>query len=67
LCAYDSLSIFSNFGQGTVHLERRANTFTSTVLNNSYDNLRRHVDGTPFVTGVVALLKAQDPTRDCVP
>jgi subtilisin family serine protease len=62
---YDSISFqFSNYGRGTVHLGAPGEAILSTVPNNGYDTYDGTSMATPFVTGVLALLKAQDPTRD---
>ena len=62
---YDSISFqFSNYGLGTVHLGAPGEAILSTVPNSGYDTYDGTSMATPFVTGVLALLKAQDPTRD---
>jgi len=62
--AYDALSSFSNYGTGTVHVAAPGQGILSTVPNNAYDTYDGTSMATPHVTGLVALLKAQDPTRD---
>src|SRR5262249_11542877 len=62
--AYDSLSLFSNHGTGTVHLAAPGEAILSTTPKNSYDTLDGTSMATPHVSGVVGLLAAQDPTRD---
>lgn len=63
--AYDALSFsFSNYGTGTVHVAAPGQGILSTVPNNGYDTYDGTSMATPHVTGLVALLKAQDPTRD---
>jgi subtilisin family serine protease len=62
--AVDSVLIFSNYGIGTVHLAAPGLGILSTVPKGGYDTFDGTSMATPHVTGVVALLKAQDPTRD---
>lgn len=62
--AYDALSIFSDYGTGTVHLAAPGEAIWSTVLNNGYDAYDGTSMATPHVTGVLGLLKSQDSTRD---
>ena len=62
--AIDSISVFSNYGLGTVHLAAPGEAIWSTVPNNAYNTYDGTSMATPHVTGVIGLLKAQDPTRD---
>jgi len=62
--AVDSVLIFSNWGTGTVHLAAPGLGILSTVPKGGYETFDGTSMATPHVTGVVALLKAQDPTRD---
>ena len=61
---FDSLASFSNFGRQTVDLGAPGDTILSTTPNNTYSFFSGTSMATPHVTGVAALLKAQDPSRD---
>jgi subtilisin family serine protease len=60
----DSLASFSNFGRQTVDLGAPGEAILSTTPNNTYSVFSGTSMATPHVTGVAALLKAQDPSRD---
>jgi subtilisin family serine protease len=60
----DARSSFSSFGRRTVHLGAPGSAIVSTTRNNTYASFNGTSMATPHVTGVAALLKAQDPSRD---
>lgn len=60
----DGLGGFSNYGRGTVHLGAPGVNILSTTIGDTYRSFSGTSMAAPHVSGVVALLSAQDPTRD---
>jgi len=60
----DLLAAFSNYGHRTVHLAAPGEAVYSTRPDDNYGYMQGTSAATPFATGVVALLAAQDPSRD---
>lgn len=57
----DSLASFSNFGAKTVHIAAPGRDITSTWLNDAYREASGTSMATPHVSGVAALIIANDP------
>jgi len=60
------LALFSNFGGRTVHLAAPGENILSTIPGNNYGLASGTSMAAPHVSGVAALLKAQDPSRDWI-
>src|SRR5262245_32373033 len=60
----DWLAWFSNYGKQTVHLGAPGDDILSTIPGGGYESKSGTSMATPHVTGLAALLKAQDPSRD---
>lgn len=60
----DAESYYSNFGTHTVGISAPGDYILSTTPGSTYSIYSGTSMATPHVTGVAALLKAQDPTRD---
>ena len=60
----DTLSASSNFGKHSVHLGAPGTEVLSTLRGESYGLKTGTSMATPHVTGVAALLQAEDPSRD---
>jgi hypothetical protein len=60
----DAKASFSNYGRHTVHVGAPGQDILSTLPGNSYGSLSGTSMATPHVSGMAALLKAQDASRD---
>lgn len=60
----DGLASFSDYGRWTVHVGAPGVNIYSTITSGSYTHFQGTSMAAPNVTGLIALLSAQDATRD---
>ncbi len=60
----DAFASFTNYGRYSVHIAAPGVNILSTTINNTYSSFSGTSMATPHVSGLIGLLKAQDPTRD---